>query len=285
MSDQPEGEGWWLASDGKWYPPPQPPPVSSAPPSGAYQPPTGTQPAAGGYPPPITQPGAQPPGSYVGTAGYRPPVAPKKPVTSKWWFWVLIGVAALILIGAIVGAVSGSNDKNKEAANSSSSSHTSASSSTAEESSSSESSSSSSKSGGPGAVSGAHAIGETAHTGDFDVTVNSVTDPLAPSDSFFTADPGNRFIAIDVTMANSSNEAKPVSSILSFELTDSEGRKYDLSIVGTSAAGTGTLDGDVPPQTQRRGTVAYEVPETITTGLQLRVKGDLTAGGTVFQIS
>jgi len=34
MSDRPNGEGWWLASDGKWYPPesrpnPPPPPESS----------------------------------------------------------------------------------------------------------------------------------------------------------------------------------------------------------------------------------------------------------------
>jgi hypothetical protein len=27
MSDQPSGPGWWLASDGKWYPPDQAPPV------------------------------------------------------------------------------------------------------------------------------------------------------------------------------------------------------------------------------------------------------------------
>lgn len=26
MSDAPQGEGWWQASDGKWYPPEQPPP-------------------------------------------------------------------------------------------------------------------------------------------------------------------------------------------------------------------------------------------------------------------
>lgn len=29
MSDQPQGEGWWIASDGKWYPPESEPPTSS----------------------------------------------------------------------------------------------------------------------------------------------------------------------------------------------------------------------------------------------------------------
>lgn len=30
MSDTPQGEGWWLASDGKYYPPQSPPPPPSA---------------------------------------------------------------------------------------------------------------------------------------------------------------------------------------------------------------------------------------------------------------
>lgn len=38
MSDVPPGPGWWLASDGRWYPPPQPGPVSGYPgqPGGGY---------------------------------------------------------------------------------------------------------------------------------------------------------------------------------------------------------------------------------------------------------
>lgn len=41
MSDKSQGEGWWLASDGRWYPPesrPSPPPLP--PPVGAPTPPT-----------------------------------------------------------------------------------------------------------------------------------------------------------------------------------------------------------------------------------------------------
>ena len=37
MSDQSQGPGWWLASDGKWYPPQSPPPYQPAP----YRPPVG----------------------------------------------------------------------------------------------------------------------------------------------------------------------------------------------------------------------------------------------------
>jgi hypothetical protein len=38
MSDQSGGEGWWLASDGKWYPPQPQPAVGYPPPPGQYPP-------------------------------------------------------------------------------------------------------------------------------------------------------------------------------------------------------------------------------------------------------
>jgi Domain of unknown function (DUF4352) len=72
-----------------------------------------------------------------------------------------------------------------------------------------------------------------------------------------------------------------VSTLLNFELTDAEGRKYNQSIVADT--GTAPIDGTVPPNDQRRGVVVYEVPVGIT-GLELRVKGDLSSGGTVFTL-
>ncbi len=52
MSDESQGPGWWLASDGKWYPPEQAPgyqpPPPYAPPGGQYTPPGGQYGAPGG---------------------------------------------------------------------------------------------------------------------------------------------------------------------------------------------------------------------------------------------
>jgi hypothetical protein len=45
MSDQPQGPGWWLASDGKWYPPDQAPAVP--PPDTWARPPAGPPPSPG----------------------------------------------------------------------------------------------------------------------------------------------------------------------------------------------------------------------------------------------
>lgn len=67
MSDQPQGEGWWLASDGKYYPP------ESAP---------------AGQPVATTSTETTPP---------APPRA-SKPVYRRWWFWVLVALAILLLI-------------------------------------------------------------------------------------------------------------------------------------------------------------------------------------------
>ena len=54
MSDAPQGHGWWLASDGKWYPPdtwaPPPPQVAQFPPTGQAPPWGGTPPAYGAPP-------------------------------------------------------------------------------------------------------------------------------------------------------------------------------------------------------------------------------------------
>ncbi len=63
-------------------------------------------------------------------------------------------------------------------------------------------------------------------------------------------------------------------------MTDNTGLKYTQSFV----PGLTPIDGYVPPNDQRRGTMVYEVPAAAT-GLELRVRGDLTSGGTVFTLT
>lgn len=59
MSDISQGEGWWLASDGKWYAPEQHHDYLPPPPVAAVQPPPFSQETA--YAPPITTAQASPP--------------------------------------------------------------------------------------------------------------------------------------------------------------------------------------------------------------------------------
>ncbi|MHB8289112.1 MAG: DUF4190 domain-containing protein [Acidimicrobiales bacterium] len=70
MSDSPGGPGWWLASDGKWYPPQAPPP---------------TAPATPGPPPPTAPSYSGQPVTLQGYPGMAPPAygAPIGPPSQK----------------------------------------------------------------------------------------------------------------------------------------------------------------------------------------------------------
>jgi uncharacterized RDD family membrane protein YckC len=108
MSDVSQGPDWWLASDGKWYPPeqhpgnappPGPPPSSGPPPTyGAYVPPAGSA-------PPYGQP------SVGAPFGYAPgPVDSQGRPLAEWWQrlvailidGIIIGIAYSVLIGIVV---------------------------------------------------------------------------------------------------------------------------------------------------------------------------------------
>lgn len=101
VSQPSRGPGWWLASDGQWYPPqvaPSPSPVPSMPPGlpgftldGSFQP---GQVATSSYP--GGAPGAT---AYPYASG--PPFAFAK--TSTMAVWALVLVIALGAIGALVG--------------------------------------------------------------------------------------------------------------------------------------------------------------------------------------
>jgi hypothetical protein len=142
MSDFSQGEGWWQASDGKWYPPDQAtgqvPPIAPTQPFGApIDPPTA----------PMGLPLGPPAGALPG------PVAGPAPAKSGIGTGPIVGIviAVVVIIGAIAFfATRGDNKKNVVATKSASSS--SSSSSSKSSSSKSSSSSNSSSSGAPKVV-------------------------------------------------------------------------------------------------------------------------------------
>jgi len=222
----------------------------------------GTPPAPPPPPPPASYPppgAAAPPGAVAppGTPYQPAPAKPKKPVYKKWWFWALIVIVLIIIISVIANSGGSSN---KTTTSGTASPTTAAGGQTA---------------GGQQKLT----VGQTGKTGDFEATLNAVTDPYASTNQFVQPAAGTRFVAVDVTMRNVSNDQQPVSSALSFELTDSTGQKYNE----TFAPGLTAIDGLVPPNDQRRGTMVYQVPLTAT-GLELRVRGDISSGGTVFTL-
>jgi uncharacterized RDD family membrane protein YckC len=132
MSDQSQGPGWWMTSDGKWYPPHLHPAViaasqsSSATPieEGAAESPPPTSslppmpPPPAGYPPGYGPPpghGAMPPPAQNGSVRFDHVVGV---VLAPWWKRLvavmidgaILGVAYFILVGIIGAIVRGSSN-------------------------------------------------------------------------------------------------------------------------------------------------------------------------------
>lgn len=125
-----------------------------------------------------------------------------------------------------------------------------------------------------------HAVGDTGTTSKWAVTVNSVTNPFVDSNPYVKAAPGKHFVAVDITMVNTGSKQLTVSSLLMLEVTDASGFRYTESMVTDLPSLGGTVD----PDGQARGWAVYQVPDD-STGLVLRVKGDITATGTTFALS
>jgi hypothetical protein len=133
-----------------------------------------------------------------------------------------------------------------------------------------------------GAAAAPHAIGETAHSGDFDVTLNAATNPYVDPNQFAQPPDGHHYLAVDVTILNTSDRDLTVSSLLFFDLVDAGGTVQQIApIAGTDIPG---IDGPVAAHDVRRGFVVFDVIDTAVAPLKLRVKGDITAGGVTFTI-
>lgn len=174
-----------------------------------------------------------------------------RPWYAKKRWWIAGSVAALVVVAAVAG--SGGDDGGPE------------------------------RDQAAGATDGGqdvYAVGRTAHTGDFDVTLHQVQDPYAPTNQFETPQPGQRFVAVEVEVRNTGDERLAMSTLLGAEVTDSQNRPWNVALAGTDLP---HLDGEVGPGEARRGWIVFGVAQDAT-GLQLRLKGNLTATGSLFEL-
>jgi hypothetical protein len=173
----------------------------------------------------------------------------------RWW---LTGV--VVLVGGLAVATSGSDDGSTQTATSS------------------EEDAAAGQSDGGQDV---YAVGQSAHTGDFDVLLHTVEDPYVPSNEFERPSEGHRYVAVEVEVSNSSDEAQPMSTLLGAEVMDSASRAWNIALAGLDRP---QLDGTVAAGESRRGWIVFEVAQD-STGLRLRLKGNLTATGSLFALS
>jgi len=126
-----------------------------------------------------------------------------------------------------------------------------------------------------------YAIGQTAHTGDFDVTVHTLEDPFTPG-QFETPDAGHRFVGVELTVTNTGAEPLPFSTMMGVELLDQLDRRWNITIAGLDRP---QIDAPtVAPGEARRGWVVFSAPADATQ-FTLRVKGNITATGSLFALN
>lgn len=197
------------------------------------------------------------PQGYPAQQAAYPPAPPKKGGAAKVIIPIVVclGLGFLLLVGGLIAA-SGGDDDGDEAG----------------------------PTAGPASESSpdeeVHAVGDTGMSGDFEITVNTVEDPWTPDNEFETPPTGQRFIGVEMTLVNTGDSTTTFSTLIGVEVVDSEGRAWNVALT-TSAEPQ--IDGAVPAGATRRGWVYLAVGEDAS-GLEMRVKGNITATGTLFRI-
>ncbi len=267
MSDLPQGEGWRLAPDGKWYAPdaeapPLPTTITSAAPS--------TPPA----PPP-----APPFGPDPGELGANPSPAPPKPRTSVVLVGTAILGAALIVfgvVGAVLAAGRSTPTKHPKAASTTLSSRSDPSTTSAAAGSSGGSTSTrpsaastSSGSSGGSASSTSGGIGSTLTAKDqngqpITITLVKVFDPGTPASGDDKPDSGQRLVAVQLKMANPGGTAISEAADNDAKLIDSKGQSYQVEY--SNVKGCENYPGPVAlsPGQSKDGCVVFALPAKST---------------------
>lgn len=82
-----------------------------------------------------------------------------------------------------------------------------------------------------------------------------------PAGDFLTPEAGNKFVAVEMFIANNSQDSISISSLLQMTLKDEADRSYDIDFSAASEIKDGSVDGSLVPGEKVRGKVGFQVPE------------------------
>ena len=233
-------------------------------------------------------PDAPSPGAPYAQQGYGPPPAypqgpPQPPPKAKGggcgkaMLITAVVLVGLIAVGGIIGAIAGGGDDDDDDTADRTEAVAGATESNGQPGDTSPPATTADSDDGPEV----YAIGETAHTGEFDVTVHGKQDPYVSSNEFDTPPDGQRFVAVEATVTNTSDEPTGISTLVGTELLDQLDRPWSIALAGLDLPQLDAIT--VAPGEARRGWVVFAVPPDAT-DLRIRIKGNLTANGSVFQL-
>jgi Domain of unknown function (DUF4352) len=121
-------------------------------------------------------------------------------------------------------------------------------------------------------------VGSTDTTSGLQVTLIAVTDPWVSTNQFEQPSAGNRYVATELSIVNTTASTQSFSTLLGLEVVDSLGQHWNPAFAGFNLP---QLDASLAPGAMVRGSQVFDVP-TGSTGLSLVVTGSLTATGITF---
>ena len=99
-------------------------------------------------------------------------------------------------------------------------------------------------------------VGDSVKMGELEFTVNSAR--WDTGDEFIKPEPGERWLVLDCTIANTGGESEAISSLLMFALYDEDHFARDIAIFVNTK---GSLDGELGAHRTMRGEIAFSVEE------------------------
>lgn len=104
----------------------------------------------------------------------------------------------------------------------------------------------------------AASIGDMIQYQDLEITLN---DAYTSEGGQFETPSNDQYLILDLTIENKSDEAENISTLLQMSVQDDEGYTYDVTIFTETK---GSLDGEIGPNREVRGEVAFDVDESST---------------------
>lgn len=213
-------------------------------------------------------------------------VSSKKPLYKQWWFWVII-VFALLVIGAIGSGSSNTTDTDEEKTETSETTQkkteetadnteTPTKNSTETSDSTSEGTPSSENAGG-------YKVGETIVFKDSKVTIMNVTRNFDTGNMFVQPENGKEYVKIDVSFVNTTTSKKAFYPS-SWQLQDGDGVIHDISYTATTMLDNSfSTSVELAGGGKWSGSMIFEVPAG-DTSLQLQFKPSLLSNTTVINL-
>ena len=269
MSDTSQGEGWWLAGDGKWYPPETAAPSLATPTDASLTQQTSvhlsqeasrdgapSEQVSAGATSSIADPGTiappSPPSSSSGETVVADPASRGKPLLQRPIFWGS-AAAVIVLIVIVVAVAASSNHTARQVAattttvspgsagSTKGSGSTNGSGSTTASGSTSGSDSTSTTGKAATTQPSQLPIGGTASFPDdgppvYDLTVTQFVDPAQPAERYVTPKiPGDIFVAVALTFKNTGTAEVSQDIYNDTTLYDSNGQGYDGNFEATAS--------------------------------------------------